>query len=467
VATSPNPDASSIDSPHPRVAGYRVLERLGGSSSASVWKAVREASGREVALKLFTRVNDKDAERFLREATSAKRIQHPHVATCQDAGQSGRHLWVAMDLVSGGDAAALAERKGGKLDEDTALAIIRDAASGLEALAAESLVHRDLKPANILISADGTAKIANLGLNRSQAADETVTKQGAVFGTPAFMSPEQARGDREVDLRSDLYSLGATLFALVVGRLPFDGPNPWVVLAKVLSEPAPDPRLLAPKLSAEVRTIIRCAMARSPDARYQAPAQMREDCESVLAGGRAHNAGLIRQQPSAARAGSGTVHYGSVRTTLGVTVASDGLTVSPAPPWAWWRFAIVALALLGGLVAGAPWLRPATIVPTALTEARKVNTAAAWQHCLEAHPQDAAGDEARAMLALHAWADARFAATEAGITHHRRLDDSERERRKVEEETAAVRAQAAARRVQPVPPLAPNTPPPPGPPASP
>jgi len=204
----------------PPIPGLRLIELIGLGAHSQVWRATQETVDRAVAVKIIPAQRPRDVERFLRESRAAGAIGSPYVVTCHDAGQSGATLYLVMELMTGGDAEALADAAGGRLPERRALEIIRDAARGLSALASAGLTHRDIKPANILI-ADDHAKLADLGLARDTENLLTRTAQSSmVAGTPAFMSPEQVRGE-QLDVRSDLFSLGATFYRLATGRLPF------------------------------------------------------------------------------------------------------------------------------------------------------------------------------------------------------------------------------------------------------
>ena len=270
----------------PRViAGFRLIKPLGQGGMATVYLASQISLAREVALKLISpqiALNPESAERFLREARVAAAVNHPNVVSIIDVGQVDGQLFMALELVTGGDAAQLAVRFGGALPEVRALELLIDCALGLQALFEARLLHRDLKPANIFITKDGSAKLGDLGLARSEDGDDRMTITGHLVGTPAFMSPEQASGDSDIDIRSDIYSLGATLFALVSGRQPFIGNTPIAVAAKALTEATPDPRTLNPALSASTATLIMRAMAKAPKDRFQTPQELHEALQQAL-----------------------------------------------------------------------------------------------------------------------------------------------------------------------------------------
>ncbi|MFM2091760.1 MAG: Serine/threonine-protein kinase PknB [Planctomycetota bacterium] len=269
------------------LGGFDLGEVLGEGGMGSVYRAVQRSLGRPVALKVISGAFAKDpefAERFLREARAAAAINHPNVITCIDVGTAGDRLYMALELVTGGDAAQLAKRCGGHLPEHRAVEIAADAARGLCAIARAGLIHRDIKPSNIFICDDGAAKLADLGLARTSAGDDRMTVTGRAMGTPAFMSPEQARGAADIDIRSDIYALGATLYALATGHAPFEGTSPWVVVAKVLNDEPEDPRRRVRGLSDGFALVVARAMAKDRAQRYPTPEHLVADLERLLQG---------------------------------------------------------------------------------------------------------------------------------------------------------------------------------------
>ncbi|TVR48034.1 MAG: hypothetical protein EA402_00810 [Planctomycetota bacterium] len=261
-------DAAKASAPK-EIGGYRLGAKLGQGGMGAVYRATQVSMDREVAVKLIApgkAGGQAAADRFMREARAAGKVNHPHVITVYDVGQVGGTLYLAMELVTGGDAEQAAQAAGGRLPERRALEIIRDAARGLVALEAAGLMHRDIKPANIFLAQDGSAKLADLGLARSADGDDRMTQTGATMGTPAYMSPEQADGFDDIDIRTDIYALGATLFALIVGHSPYRGNSPWAVMAAVIRDPFPDPEPAG--CSATVAEIIRRCCAKNRDQRY-------------------------------------------------------------------------------------------------------------------------------------------------------------------------------------------------------
>ncbi len=263
------------DVPH-TIGDLRVVRQLGRGGMATVYLG-EATDGSQVAIKLMhpaVAAHPDAVSRFLREAKVLATITHPHVIRVHNSGRHGQQPYLVLELVSGGDASHLAKAHGGVLDEQRAIAVIADACAGLAALHAAQLLHRDIKPSNLLITQDGRTKLGDFGLARTQNDSDRLTTTGLTVGTPTYMSPEQAAGERTLDVRSDIYALGATLFALVTGQPPYAGKNPVTIAAKVLSEAFPDPGLVRSSLSPKVCGIIRRATARRATDRYATPAEM-------------------------------------------------------------------------------------------------------------------------------------------------------------------------------------------------
>jgi serine/threonine protein kinase len=269
----------------PEVIGeYRILGRLGEGGMGVVYKAVHTTLDREVALKVMRpelASNERFVARFLREARTAARIDHPNIVTVYDAGMDAGYLFIAMRFVPGGDLAQ-AVRDRGPMPQVDALVAIARCLSGLQAIRDGGLVHRDIKPANILLERDGMPRLADLGLARSVEIDDQLSQAGSVQGTPAFMSPEQARNDKKIDVRSDIYSLGATLYALLTGIPPFTGKSAYDTVAQVLYGEADPVRARNPQVHPRVEALVRRAMARDAAQRPQQPEDFIAEIDEVL-----------------------------------------------------------------------------------------------------------------------------------------------------------------------------------------
>ena len=252
------------------LGGFRVEDLLGVGGMGQVYRAVQVSLERTVALKVLpTSASDDDdfRQRFIREARCAAAINHPHVVACYDVGYENGYLFMAQELVQGGDAADLAyDQPEGRLDEKTTLQIVRDCALGLTAIDEASLVHRDIKPANIFINKRGRAKIGDLGLTRTQ--NNSITIAGKIIGTPAFMSPEQITDGEHLDVRSDIYALGASAYALLTNAAPFEHSSVYTVINMVVNkDPKPLSELRSDLQPATVALIERM-MAKDRDVRF-------------------------------------------------------------------------------------------------------------------------------------------------------------------------------------------------------
>ncbi|MFZ5890823.1 MAG: protein kinase domain-containing protein [Myxococcota bacterium] len=266
---------------------YRVLRLLGVGGIGLVYLCRHEALEKPVALKMlrpeYVLHEDLNA-RFLNEARAASAIKSPRIVDTLDVGTlpSGAPYFV-MEYVEGETLAALLDRDG-RVDLQTALDIARQLAEGLDAAHAAGVVHRDLKPENVFLArtAEGLfAKIFDFGIAKVARARKRLTYAGAVFGTPHYMSPEQARGE-EVDARSDLYALGVMLFEMVTGRVPFDGEDPLAVMSQHVDRVPPlMSSITATALPADLEAIVARCLAKDPRDRYASGAELLRDLESL------------------------------------------------------------------------------------------------------------------------------------------------------------------------------------------
>ncbi|MCK6479689.1 MAG: serine/threonine protein kinase [Planctomycetaceae bacterium] len=271
--------------PVEQIAGYRILGPLGRGSMGSVWKAVQVSLQRTVAVKILSphlAHNPTYARRFEREALASAKLNHPNIIAALDVGEDHGMRYLVMEYVEGRTAAELLAA--GPLDEHRAVGIVIQVARALDHAHRSEIVHRDIKPANVIVTREGVAKLCDLGLAKEVAADGSQTDEGMAMGTPFYVSPEQARGERRIDIRSDLYSLGATLFHMVTGRVPFPGPNPAVVMTRHLNDPLEPPDDVNPRVSRGLAQIIEKAMAKEREGRYQTPAEMMQDLQAWMEG---------------------------------------------------------------------------------------------------------------------------------------------------------------------------------------
>jgi serine/threonine-protein kinase len=269
---------------HRQIEGYRFIKKLGEGSMGAVYQAKQLSMDRMVAIKVLPprlSRNRKFVDRFMREARAVAKLNHINIISGIDVGESNGINYFAMEFVNGPTLMSILNR-GGAIDEKRGLNISVQIARALEHADKHHLIHRDIKPDNIMIAKDGTAKLCDLGLART-VGEESGSDLGDSVGTPNYISPEQARGESNIDIRSDIYSLGATVFHMVTGRPPFAG-SAAVVMTKHISEEAPVASEVAPEVSASLSRIIRFMMAKSPADRYQHPSGLIDDMELILKG---------------------------------------------------------------------------------------------------------------------------------------------------------------------------------------
>ena len=270
-----------------KVGKYEVRAQLGAGGMGAVYLAFDPLIEREVALKVLSAdlQSSPDAlQRFLAEARAIGRLNHSHVVSIYDIDQFDGHYFLVMELVSGGSVSDRLKQE--RLPWTEACRIVAQAARGLFAAHAAGLIHRDIKPENLMLAKDGTVKVVDFGLSKlmdiSSDAQASLTKVGQILGTPQYMSPEQFEGG-EIDVRTDIYSLGATLFRLLTARFPYHECTTILqVMSAHLTKPAPVASATVPSIPQECDQIIARAMSKKPDDRYATAAQLADELESLL-----------------------------------------------------------------------------------------------------------------------------------------------------------------------------------------
>jgi serine/threonine protein kinase len=251
------------------IAHCRIERKLGAGGMGAVYLARHAGLNKPVAIKVLPASLSKDPDfisRFLREARLAARLEHPNVIQVFDVGEEEGVHYISMQYVEGRSLdAVLKERK--KLAVGEALAIAKRVAVALGAAHKLGIVHRDIKPANILISKDGVVKVGDFGLAKDQDANRSISETGQILGTPYYMSPEQAQAEK-VDARSDLYSLGATLYHMLSGRRPHEAPTPLAIVVKVIHETAPVLREADKSIPEAVSAAVARLLAKKPEERF-------------------------------------------------------------------------------------------------------------------------------------------------------------------------------------------------------
>lgn len=275
------------------IPGYQLIKELGKGAMATVYMAKQLSLDRIVAIKILPkRMNDNKefVDRFYKEGKAAAKLSHPNMVQAIDvaATPDGFHYFV-MEYLEGKSLydimAPPPAGEGRSFSEAEALDITIQMADALAHAHERNLIHRDVKPKNIMLTPAGVAKLTDLGLARAADDKEAAEAEaGKAYGTPYYISPEQIRGDVDIDFRADIYSLGATMYHLVTGRPPFEGENPSAVMHKHLKQQLVPPDHINTALSAGVGEIIEVAMAKNRDERYATTQDMLDDLRTVARG---------------------------------------------------------------------------------------------------------------------------------------------------------------------------------------
>jgi tetratricopeptide (TPR) repeat protein len=263
---------------------FEVIERLGVGGFGTVWKARDKALDRTVAIKIprAGAMTPEEQEKFFREARAAAQLRHPSIVSVYEVGRDGASIYIVSDFIRG---VTLSDwLTGRKLTSREAVELSAKIADALHHAHENSVVHRDLKPANIMIDDGGQPHLMDFGLARRDVGELTVTIDGQVMGTPAYMSPEQAKGEAHTaDRRSDVYSLGVILFQLLTGELPFRG-NARMLIHQVINDEPPSPRTLNANINRDLELICLNCLSKDPAERYASAAALEADLRHWLAG---------------------------------------------------------------------------------------------------------------------------------------------------------------------------------------
>lgn len=276
---------STDESPSDEIGKYAIRHLLGQGGMGAVYLGFDPLIEREVAIKLLPSSlseNETALARFLAEARAVGKLNHPNAIAIYDIGQHEGQYYIVMEYARGGSVSALLERKE-RLPLREAAQIAIDAAQGLQAAHNAGMIHRDIKPENLMLTGEGTVKLVDFGLAKdlARASEMAITVAGQMMGTPFYMSPEQINGGT-IRLRTDIYSLGASLYHLLTGEVPFSGDTITQVLFAHVTAPRPDPCKLNPSLPVACVDIVAKAMAIDPAERYASMQEMIVDLEKML-----------------------------------------------------------------------------------------------------------------------------------------------------------------------------------------
>jgi beta-lactam-binding protein with PASTA domain/predicted Ser/Thr protein kinase len=264
---------------------YRVEARIGSGGMADVFRGFDSVLHRTVAIKMLNARFASDGsfvDRFRREAQAAARLNHPNIVGVFDHGADDGTQYIVMEFIEGRTLADALEA-GRRPTPMQAAEVAQHICEALEAAHVQGVIHRDIKPANVMVTRDGTVKVMDFGIARLVSGPETAPQTSAVLGTAAYLSPEQAQGQR-VDTRTDIYSLGTVLYEMLTGRPPFGGESPVAIAYKQVNEPPVPPSQLSPDVPQGLDAVVMRALAKNPANRYQSAREFADDLERVRDG---------------------------------------------------------------------------------------------------------------------------------------------------------------------------------------
>jgi len=299
---------------------YQIVEQLGQGGMAAVYKAFQPSLNRYVAVKVLppdlARQQPDFAARFTREAHAVAQLQHPHILSVYDFGREGDLTYIVMQYVEAG---TLQKHMRQPMSLETIARIIEQLADALDYAHRRGIIHRDIKPTNVLMEDGRWPLLADFGIAKLLGGDSGLTATGVGIGTPAYMSPEQGRGQPVVDARSDVYSLGVMLFEMLTGQVPFMADTPLGIVMQHILNPLPSPRSLNPVIPEAVERVIFKALAKDPNDRFASAGEMAAALKTALAPGAAPR--IVPPSPRAVPAPPPAVAYPRRRPRWGNVLA--------------------------------------------------------------------------------------------------------------------------------------------------
>jgi serine/threonine protein kinase len=299
------------------LSGYKIEKEIGRGGMGVVYKAHEMTLNRKVALKVLSHrlcTDTEFVERFKREARIIAALNHPCIVQILSYGEAHGLYYFAMEYITGRDLGIILKEKG-RIPLDEALSIVSQVAGALADAGAKGVVHRDLKPSNIMVDDVGRVKVTDFGVAHFEGTENRLTQTGLFLGTPEYASPEQATG-KELDVRSDIYALGAVLYSMLSGRPPMTGPSPLAVVAKIATESVTPIRQINPELPKPVCDLIDKMLARELSDRFQTPQEVMAAVDRCMRGLKGDSP-PVKGQTSQSVAGSGSPPKRSRTAVLG------------------------------------------------------------------------------------------------------------------------------------------------------
>lgn len=331
-----------------KIGKYQIESELGRGGMAVVYKAIDSTTGAAVALKVLPptlATHENTLKRFVREGQNAALLQHENIVQIYESGAADGYYYIAMELVHGQPLDEQVTENGQLFSVDDSIALLSEIASGLDYAHSKGVVHRDIKPANILISSNGRVKLADFGVARQLHIDQTMyTSAGQSVGTPAYMSPEQARGQDNIDFRSDVYSFGVLAYKLFTGRVPFHSADQIQMMRQVVLNTPPFAHEVNPDIPLHISQTIHKCLAKNPSERFESAGAF---MGAIMRGytpqqrnpadvGQAHNTSRLARN----RSGSGLTWYDQTigkmkKRKLGATQTSHTNSTRPSSTQPW------------------------------------------------------------------------------------------------------------------------------------